>query len=990
MPPLITREEALALGEIEDHAAIEALVERAWQARTDRFGDSTDLCSLVNAKSGGCAEDCGFCAQSKYAEADTPMHAMMSPEQILEHARAAEAAGAHRFCMVTQGQGLSKRDFQNIVEGAKLVAEHTNLKRCASIGHMSVARAKALKDAGIQRVHHNVETAESYYDEVSTTVRYDGRIRTIEAVKEAGLETCVGGILNLGETREQRVEMAFQLAELDPTSVPINLLNPRPGTKFGDRDFMDPWEAVKWIAIFRLILPDALFRLCGGRVENLGELQPLAVKAGLNGVMMGNFLTTLGSEPEEDRAMFEELGLNVARQPDNGSNPRPDNRSGWLDGEAPGTPIDDLIKSQAEANFWNPATPAAAQEEELGAAAPGRRAQPRPRGGPGRPGRPVRAAHDRVRGGGVMNEIQERLEEIRELGLYRKLRLISGPQGPRVLLDGRPVLLLCSNNYLGLADHPRVREAAADAAMRYGVGAGASRLVSGNMTIHRRLEEQLAEFKGTPACVLFGSGYLANTGVVSALAREGDVVFSDALNHASIVDGCRLARAETFVYDHCDMEHLEWGLQEADGRGSLIVTDGVFSMDGDVAPLAEIVELAQRYDARVMVDDAHGVGALGPEGRGAVADAGVEDEVDVVVGTLGKSLGSYGAYVCCDRTMAKYLVNTARSLIFSTALPPPAVAGAMAALELLVEQPQRVLKLQRNARLLADALADEGIETGSETQILPVVIGSASAAVDGLGAPARARHLRAGDQAAHRAGRHVAAAARRDGVALGVRAEAGRARDREDRARGGAAARRGRLRLRKAGDGRAARARVRPPERSRVAAPRARPVRHRHRHRRRQVGRRRRDLRRARRARPAGRRVQAGRHGPRRPARASGRPTTSCSPSVTGQEPSAVAPWLFGPPASPHLAAELDGATLEPPELLAAARRAGGMGGRARLRGGRRPDGAAHARATSCATSRSTCACRSSSRPGPGSARSTTRCSRWRPHAPPGSSRSPS
>jgi biotin synthase len=355
LPPLISPAEALALGEIEDHDAIVALVERAWQTRTGRFGDSTDLCSLVNAKSGGCAEDCGFCAQSKYAEADTPMHAMMSPEQILEHARAAEAGGAHRFCMVTQGQGLSKRDFQNIVEGAKLVAEHTNLKRCASIGHMSVARAKALKDAGIQRVHHNVETAESYYDEVSTTVRYDGRIRTIEAVREAGLETCVGGILNLGETREQRVEMAFQLAEIDPTSVPINLLNARPGTKFGDRDSMDPWEAVKWIAIFRLILPDALFRLCGGRVENLGELQPLAVKAGLNGVMMGNFLTTLGSEPEEDRAMFEELGLNVARQPDNGTNPRPDNRSGWLAGDAPGTPIDDLIDSQTDANFWNPA-----------------------------------------------------------------------------------------------------------------------------------------------------------------------------------------------------------------------------------------------------------------------------------------------------------------------------------------------------------------------------------------------------------------------------------------------------------------------------------------------------------------------------------------------------------------------------------------------------------------------------------------------------------
>src|SRR5438477_6080116 len=255
MPPLIIREEALCLGEIEDHDEILALVERAWEARQERFGDSTDMCSLVNAKSGGCAEDCGFCAQSRFAEAETPMHAMMDAEQVLEHARAAEAAGAHRFCMVTQGQGLSKRDFEKYLEGVRLVAEHTNLKRCASIGHMSPARAAALGEAGIQRVHHNVETASSYYDEVTTTVRYEGRLRTIQAVREAGLETCVGGILNLGETREQRVEMAFELAEIDPTSVPINMLNPRPGTKFGDRELIEPWEAVKWIAIFRLIRP---------------------------------------------------------------------------------------------------------------------------------------------------------------------------------------------------------------------------------------------------------------------------------------------------------------------------------------------------------------------------------------------------------------------------------------------------------------------------------------------------------------------------------------------------------------------------------------------------------------------------------------------------------------------------------------------------------------------------------------------------------------
>ena len=208
----------------------------------------------------------------------------------------------------------------------------------------------------IQRVHHNVESARSHYPEVSTTVRYEGRLRTIRAVKEAGLETCVGGILNLGESKRQRVEMAFELSEINPTSVPINLLNPREGTKFGDRPLMDPWEVVKWVAIFRLIIPGALFRLCGGRVENLGELQPLAVRAGLNGVMMGNFLTTLGAEPADDRAMFDEQGLNVARQPDNGANPRPDNRAGWLEGETPATPMEELIDHQDEANFWDPST----------------------------------------------------------------------------------------------------------------------------------------------------------------------------------------------------------------------------------------------------------------------------------------------------------------------------------------------------------------------------------------------------------------------------------------------------------------------------------------------------------------------------------------------------------------------------------------------------------------------------------------------------------
>ncbi|MBI5103582.1 MAG: 8-amino-7-oxononanoate synthase [Solirubrobacterales bacterium] len=322
------------------------------------------------------------------------------------------------------------------------------------------------------------------------------------------------------------------------------------------------------------------------------------------------------------------------------------------------------------------------------------------------------------------------LEDLRERGLHRRMRVVTGPQGSRVVLDGRPVLLLCSNNYLGLADHPRVREAAADAAMRWGAGAGASRLVSGTMTVHRRLEEALAAFKRTEAAVLFGSGYLANLGVVGALARAGQVVFSDELNHASIIDGCRLARADVFVYDHRDVEHLAWGLRKHDGRGGVIVTDSVFSMDGDVAPLEEIVALARRHGLRTVVDEAHGTGCLGPGGRGAVAEAGLDGEVDVVIGTLGKALGAYGAFAACSARMREYLVNSARSLIFSTALPPPAAAGALAALELLVERPAMAATLQANAAWLRDELAREGFEVaGSSTQIVPLVVGDAALAM---------------------------------------------------------------------------------------------------------------------------------------------------------------------------------------------------------------------------------------------------------------------
>jgi 8-amino-7-oxononanoate synthase len=326
--------------------------------------------------------------------------------------------------------------------------------------------------------------------------------------------------------------------------------------------------------------------------------------------------------------------------------------------------------------------------------------------------------------GGAMTDIAATLEGLRRDGLYRELRVIDSAQGPRVTLDGTEVLLLCSNDYLGLAGHPTVRAAAAEAAERWGAGAGASRLVSGNMTIHRQLEQELAEFKRHDACVLFGSGFLANTGVISALAGRGDVILSDALNHASIVDGCRLSRAETIVYSHCDLDALAAGLKRAVGRRALIVTDAVFSMDGDLAPLRGIVELARLHGARVVVDEAHATGVIGPGGRGLVSALGLERQVDVVIGTLGKALGSYGAFACCDRGIAEFLVNRVRTLIYSTALPPPSAGAALAALGILRGDSGIVGRLRSNARLLRRELAAGGFAVPpGEMPIVPLVVG---------------------------------------------------------------------------------------------------------------------------------------------------------------------------------------------------------------------------------------------------------------------------
>ncbi|HQB39708.1 MAG TPA: 8-amino-7-oxononanoate synthase [Deltaproteobacteria bacterium] len=323
--------------------------------------------------------------------------------------------------------------------------------------------------------------------------------------------------------------------------------------------------------------------------------------------------------------------------------------------------------------------------------------------------------------------LQDELDQIRQRGLYRRTRLIEGRQGALVMLEGREVLMLCSNNYLGLADHPLLSEAAIRATEAFGTSSAASRLVSGTMELHEQLEATVAGFKQTEAALVFNSGYAANTGIISALAGRGDIVFSDRLNHASIIDGALLSGARLVRYPHNDTAALEQLLEKHATSGRrLVVTDGVFSMDGDIAPLKAIAELKQRHDFMLMVDDAHGCGVLGAHGRGSTEQAGVMDAIDIQMGTFGKALGSFGAYAAFSAVVREYLINRARSLIFSTSLPPGVLAASDAALKLVQSDEGRMLrgKLHSNTELFRSLLRQSGFELGEgTTQIVPVICG---------------------------------------------------------------------------------------------------------------------------------------------------------------------------------------------------------------------------------------------------------------------------
>ncbi len=328
--------------------------------------------------------------------------------------------------------------------------------------------------------------------------------------------------------------------------------------------------------------------------------------------------------------------------------------------------------------------------------------------------------------------LAEALTDLEAQGLKRKLRQVQGAQGHEIIIDGKKVLNFCSNNYLGLADDARLKQAAIDCIMKEGLGSGASRLVCGNMAAHSELEQRIAKFKAVESCLVFSSGYMANVGIISSLFDREDIIFSDKFNHASIVDGIVLSQAQFKRYPHKDMGILEDWLQRAkDFRKRAIITDSVFSMDGDIAPLKEIVAIAKKYKAMVMVDDAHGFGILGKTGKGAVEHFDLMGKIDVQMGTLSKAAGSFGAYCCGSRKLIEFLINRARSFIYTTGMPPAVAAASLAAVEIIEQEPERRARLWGHARKMLNGLKKMGFDTlQSETPIIPVLVKDSISALE--------------------------------------------------------------------------------------------------------------------------------------------------------------------------------------------------------------------------------------------------------------------
>jgi biotin synthase/8-amino-7-oxononanoate synthase len=611
-------------------------------------------CALLSIKTGGCPEDCGYCAQSARYQTGVPGTPLMSLDEVRKRAQKAKELGASRFCMGTAWR--EPRDgpqFDRVLDMVRVVRA-LGMEACVTLGMLTENQARRLAEAGLTAYNHNLDTSRRHYSKIISTRTYDDRLNTLWAVQEAGIAVCCGGILGMGETEEDRLMLLAELARLQPPpeSIPINCLTPIAGTPLQDAPPVDAIELVRLIATARIAFPRARVRLSAGRDKMSRELQVLCFLAGANSIFFGEkLLTAPNPSADEDAELFRAMGL--------GESARAQER-----GSALGAPA--LLRSRAPS-------------------------QPLP------------------------DRWKDSLDELRELGRYRRLSL---PRG----ID------FSSNDYLGFGRE----EKDLDAFFSSGL---ASRLLRGQHTVWEEVESNLARWHNAEAALMFTSGYVANEGLLSAVIEPGDFVASDEFNHASIIDGLRLSKAERFIFRHNELEHLESGLSHAARRRSrkqqfFVVTESLFGMDGDRAPLQDLVEICAKYEAHVIVDEAHATGCFGPAGAGCVDEAGLRSQVLATVHTGGKALGVAGAYVCGSRQLRELLINRCRHFIFTTALSPALGVCWCQAMMQVRKADERRRRLHESAALFRAELGRRNLAAKGQHYIVRLILGDDASATE--------------------------------------------------------------------------------------------------------------------------------------------------------------------------------------------------------------------------------------------------------------------
>lgn len=587
--------------------------------------------TLLSIKTGACPEDCKYCPQSSRYKTGLEAERLMEVEQVLESARKAKAAGSTRFCMGAAWKNPHERDMpylEQMVQGVKAMG----LEACMTLGTLSESQAQRLANAGLDYYNHNLDTSPEFYGNIITTRTYQERLDTLEKVRDAGIKVCSGGIVGLGETVKDRAGLLLQLANLPtpPESVPINMLVKVKGTPLADNDDVDAFDFIRTIAVARIMMPTSYVRLSAGREQMNEQTQAMCFMAGrkLRFSTVSKLLTTPNPEEDKDLQLFRKLGLNPQQ-------------TAVLAG-------DNEQQQRLEQALTDP-------------------------------------GHRRILQRGSIMSWQEKinaaLDARRTADALRRRYPVAQGAGRWLVADDRQYLNFSSNDYLGLSHHPQIIRAWQQGAEQFGIGSGGSGHVSGYSVVHQALEEELAEWLGYSRALLFISGFAANQAVIAAMMAKEDRIAADRLSHASLLEAASLSPSQLRRFAHNDVTHLARLLASPCPGQQMVVTEGVFSMDGDSAPLAEIQQVTQQHNGWLMVDDAHGTGVIGEQGRGSCWLQKVKPELLVV--TFGKGFGVSGAAVLCSSTVADYLLQFARHLIYSTSMPPAQAQALRASLAVI-------------------------------------------------------------------------------------------------------------------------------------------------------------------------------------------------------------------------------------------------------------------------------------------------------------------